>query len=249
VTPSKAGFIFTPANRSVTVSGVSVTGVNFTSTAQLAIDQTVFTDRGTAAITIASPSLTTTKPNELLLAFVATDATGSGMTVSSVAGGSLTWTLVKRTNTQFGTSEIWRAFSATTLGGASVTATLSKSVAASITVITFSGVDTSGTGGSGAIGATGTGNASSGAPTAQLVTTRNNSWVFGVGNDYDKAIARTPGTNQIVVHQYLSSSGDTYWVQRQNSATPTSGTTVTINDTAPTTDRYNLSICEILPAP
>ena len=28
-----------------------------------------------------------------------------------------------------------------------------------------------------------------------------------------------------------------------------SGTTVTINDTAPTTDRYNLIICEILPAP
>jgi hypothetical protein len=27
------------------------------------------------------------------------------------------------------------------------------------------------------------------------------------------------------------------------------GTVVTINDTAPTGDRYNLSICEILPAP
>ena len=49
-----------------------------------------------------------------------------------------------------------------------------------------------------------------------------------------------------MVHQYLTPVGDTYWVQRQNSITPVSGTLVTINDTAPTTDRYNLSIAEIL---
>jgi hypothetical protein len=30
--------------------------------------------------------------------------------------------------------------------------------------------------------------------------------------------------------------------------TANSGTTVTINDTAPTTDRYNLTICEVLPS-
>jgi hypothetical protein len=82
-----------------------------------------------------------------------------------------------------------------------------------------------------------------------LTTTRNNSWVFGVGNDYDNAIARTPGTGQTLVHQYLTPTGDTYWVQMQNAPTPLSGTSVSINDTAPTGDRYNLSICEILPAP
>jgi hypothetical protein len=52
-----------------------------------------------------------------------------------------------------------------------------------------------------------------------------------------------------MVHQLLSSNGDTYWVQRQTATTPLSGTSVTINDTAPTGDRYNLAICEILPAP
>jgi hypothetical protein len=51
------------------------------------------------------------------------------------------------------------------------------------------------------------------------------------------------------MHQYLSPAGDTYWVQMQNSPTPATGTTVKINDTAPTGDRYNLSICEILQAP
>jgi len=156
---------------------------------------------------------------------------------------------VKRTNTQLGTAEIWRAFSPTTLSGASVRATLSQSVGASITVVTFSGVDTSGTGGSGAIGATGGGTAASGAPTASLTTTRDNSWVIGVGSDWDNATARTVGANQTMVHQYLATIGDTYWVQRQTSTTPASGTVVTINDTAPTGDRYNLSICEVLPAP
>ena len=249
VTPSRTGFVFNPGSQSILVSGTSVTGVNFSSTAQLTIDQTVSTDRSSKATTIVSPTFSTTKTNELLLAFVATDATGANMTVTGVTGASLTWTLVKRTNTQLGTAEIWRAFSSTALSSVSVTATLAKSVAASITVVTLAGVDPSGTGGSGAIGTTGSGNANPGAPIAQLTTSRNNSWVFGVGDDYDNAIARTPGSNQTIVHQYLATTGDTYWIQRQNSTTPTSGTVVTINDTAPTTDRYNVSICEILPAP
>jgi hypothetical protein len=73
--------------------------------------------------------------------------------------------------------------------------------------------------------------------------------VFGVGNDYDNAVAHTAAAGQTVVHQYLAPIGDTYWVQRQNGATASSGTVVGISDTAPTGDRYNLSICEILPAP
>src|SRR5205814_46366 len=73
-------------------------------------------------------------------------------------------------------------------------------------------------------------------------------WVFGVGTDWDHATGRTVGSNQTVVHQYLATVGDTYWVQRQNATTPAAGTVVTINDTAPTTDRFNLSLCEVLPA-
>jgi hypothetical protein len=249
VTPSKAGIVFSPNSQGVTIGGANITAVNFSSTAQLAIDKTASTDRSSNASTIVSPSFSTTNTNELLLAFIATDANGTNMTATGVSGAGLTWALVKRTNVQFGTAEIWRAFSSTSLSSVSVTATLAKSVAASITVVTFTGADPSGTGGSGAIGSTGSGNANPGAPTAQLTTTRNNSWVFGVGNDYDNAIARVAGANQTIVHQYLATIGDTYWVQRQTSTTPQSGTLVTLNDTSPTTDRYNFSICEILPAP
>src|SRR5260370_15267025 len=96
--------------------------------------------------------------------------------------------------------------------------------------IRVAGVDPSGADGSGAIGATASKSGSSGAPAATLVTTRTNSWVFGVGNDFDNAIARTLGANQAMVHQYLASVVDTYWDQRQNSPSPTNGNTVKIDD-------------------
>jgi hypothetical protein len=98
-------------------------------------------------------------------------------------------------------------------------------------------------------GATGGGAAATGAPTASLTTTRAGSWVWAVGNDWDNAIARTVGAGQTKVDEYLAPVGDTLWVQRQTSPTPLTGTTVTINDTTPTADRWNLALIEILPAP
>jgi hypothetical protein len=114
--------------------------------------------------------------------------------------------------------------------------------------MSFSGVDPSGTNGSGAVGATGSGNSGRGAPTANLVTTRNGAMVAAVGNDFDNAISRAPGANQRLIHQDLASIGDAYWVQTQTAPIPASGSVVTMNDTAPASDRYNLTICEILPA-
>jgi Concanavalin A-like lectin/glucanases superfamily/Galactose oxidase-like, Early set domain/Bacterial Ig domain/Kelch motif len=218
--------------------------------AAIAIDVNVSSDRSTSSTTLATPAFSTAAGNELLLAFVSADyLSGPNTSVTGITGAGLTWVRVVTTNARSGTAEIWRAFAPSLLTSVSVTATLSQSVAASITVMSFTGADPSGTSGSGAIGAIGSANAASGAPAATLVTTRNNSWVFGVGTDYDKAVARTPGTGQSLVHQYLATIGDTYWVQKQNAATPLAGTSVTINDTAPTADRYNLSICEILQAP
>ncbi len=253
VTPTKAGFTFTPTSQAVTVNGANIANVNFTSsvvtTSALSTDAIVFKDNSSRATTIVTAAFSTTSTNELLLAFVSADAptTGTNTTVSGMTGAGLTWTLVRRTNVQRGTAEIWRAFAAAALTNVSVTAALSSSQPASMTVVTFKGVDTTGTNGSGAVGATGTGNAATGAPTANLVTTRNNSWVFGVGNDWDGASARTAGANQTLVHQLQLLLQDTFWVQRQNATTPLAGTTVTINDTAPTNHRYNLTLVEILP--
>ena len=213
----------------------------------LAVDAVKSTDRSTSATTIATPTFSTTAGNELLLAFVATDAKSSGMTVTGVTGAGLTWALVRRTNAQLGTAEIWWAFAPSILSNVVVTAGLSQSVAASITVVTFTGADATGNG-AGAIGNSASASAASGAPSASLITKRNGSWVFGVGSDWDHNLSRTPASGQTLVHQYLATVQDTYWVQEQNSPTPLSGTQVFINDTSPTTDRYDLTIAEVLPA-
>lgn len=253
LTPSKSGYTFSPPNQNVTINGANATAAVFTGQAStapsgLALDAQITEHSLTASTAITTTSFSTASTNELLLAFVATDyLKGTNTTVTGITGGGQTWSLVVRSNAQSGSSEIWRAFAASPLSSATVTATLSQKVVASLVVLSFTGADPTGTNGSSAIGATKSASAKTGAPTASLVTTRSGSWVFGVGNDYDNAIERTVGPGQSLEDQYLTSVGDTYWVQLQNLTTPVSGTTVTINDTAPTTDRYNLAIAEVLP--
>jgi hypothetical protein len=137
--------------------------------AQIAVDATVSSDQGAAISTVATRTFSTSSGNELLLAFVSADnVSGTNTIVTGISGAGLTWALLVRTNVQRGTAEIWRAFAPSVLSNISVTATLSQRVCFSMTVMSFTGVNTSGTNGSGAIGATGAGNANPGAPTALL---------------------------------------------------------------------------------
>src|SRR5882757_6766874 len=94
----------------------------------LAVDQLI-TKHQTAATSVTSPAFSTTQTNELVVAFVSTDgpSIAGGQTVTGVAGGSLTWQLRQRTNTQYGTAEIWQAKAVAKLTGATVKATLGKS--------------------------------------------------------------------------------------------------------------------------
>jgi hypothetical protein len=200
--------------------------------------------QGTAGTTISAPPLTTAKPGELLLAFIGSDGPSGGGTqsIAGVSGGGLTWTLRRRANAQAGTAEIWQAVAPTTLTNAVITATHSNgSYQGAITVAAFTGADTA------VNGAVGSGAATTGAPSASLVTTRADSWVWAVGEDWDKATSRTIGPGQTLVDQFLSPSGDTFWTQRQTAPTPAPGTTVVINDTAPTADRWDLALIEVLP--
>lgn len=216
-----------------------------TATRSITVDKVVSTHRGTAATTVAATGVTTTGSQELLLALLSSDGPSGGGTAafSSVTGGGLTWTLRQRANAQPGTAEIWQAVAPAPLTNATVTATqASGSWQSSITVVAFLGADTS----TGAATAT---SAATGAPSATLTTTRAGSWVWGVGTDWSTATARTVGAGQTMVDQYLAPAGDTYWVQRQNAPTPASGTAVTTNDTAPTADRYDLAVVEVLAAP
>lgn len=223
-----------------TTTAVTVTVGN--AAPSLALDASVSTNQTSAGSSITSGSITTTKQNDLLVAFINSDGPSSGaQTFKTVTGGGLTWTLRQRTNTRAGTSEIWTAVAPNILTNLTVTATRnSGSYLGSITVAAFSGAST-------AIGAVAGANGASGAPSVNLTTTKAGSLVWAVGNDWDGATARTVGSGQTMVNQYLASAGDTFWVQRLTNAVANAGTTVTINDTAPTNHRWNLAAIEIIP--
>ncbi|MDQ1475116.1 MAG: large repetitive protein, partial [Actinomycetota bacterium] len=203
----------------------------------IVIDQTVFKDAKGVATT---PTFSTAAAGALLVAFVGSDGPTAGGQTMTVTGAGLTWTLVKRTNARPGDAEIWWARAPGTLTNVSVTSTPGVTgFDQSLTVVAFRGAS--------GVGATGTANAATGAPTVGLTTTRASSWVFGVGNDWDRATARTVGAGQTMVHQWVdSTTGDTYWTQSTSAPTPASGTAVAISDSAPTADRWNLTSVEVL---
>jgi hypothetical protein len=204
----------------------------------ITVDKTVFTD---GSGTMTSPSLTTSTPNDLIVAFVSSDgpARTAGQTFT-VTGAGLTWTLAKRGNAQLGDSEIWWARASGTLSSQIVTATPSAGgLHGSLVVVAFAKAA--------GIGVTAAGSAASGAPDLPLANTGAGSWVYAVGNDWDQAIARTPVSGQAIVHQRVdTSTGDTFWVQSTTAPNASAGT-VDIHDSAPTTDLWNYAGVEILP--
>src|SRR3954470_17372186 len=209
-----------------------------------AVDAAVKTHQAAPATTLVSGTLKTTAPNDLLVAFLTSDGPGSAGSQSfrSVTGGGLTWRLRQRTNSRPGTAEIWVAAAPAPLTNLTVTATRSSgSYVGSIAVVAFRGA-------SPADGAVGGAAAASGAPTVTVTPARLGSWVWGVGNDYSRAAARTAGSGQSLFDQYLASVGDTYWVQSQAAPGTVAGLPVSLTDTAPTNDQYDFAAIEVAPA-
>jgi len=190
---------------------------------------------GTTATTAA---FSTSQPSEVLVAFVSADGPNSGGQTATVTGGGLTWNLAARANGQDGTAEIWTAAASSILTNVTVASTEGKTgYDHSLTVLSFEQ--------SGGVGATSTANAASGAPTISITTTGNQSLVLAVGEDWDNAIARTVGTGQSLVSQWVDSGGgDTFWAQ-QVSDPVASPALIMLNDSAPTTDRWNLAAVEV----
>ena len=191
--------------------------------------------------TLTTEGFTTAEAGELLLAFVASDGpAGAGKQSAAVSGAGLTWTLVKRANSQSGDAEIWSAKAPTALNNVTVTSAPAVSgYDQSLTVIAMQMSE--------GIGASVVGGAASGAPSVSLKTTEEGSLVYAVGNDWDAATARTLGPNQMMLHQFLDTgTGDTFWSQYTGQITGAAGESVTLNDTAPTSDQWNMAAVEIL---
>jgi hypothetical protein len=188
--------------------------------------------------TMQTPAFSTTTASNLLVAFVAYDGP-AGPQTATVTGAGLTWQLVMRSNAQKGTSEIWAAKATNPLSAVTVTSQPGTAgYHGSLTVIAFTN-------------AAGTGipartSAPTGAPEVYVPGVSAGNWVFAVGNDWDRAIARTPASGQVLVHQRVDTQvGDTFWVQ--STAAPATGSgVVTIRDDAPTNDQWNFAAIEIV---
>ena len=208
------------------------------------LDKTVTTRQASGSSSISSPSISTAQPNELLVAFIASDGpnTSGSQRITTVTGGGLTWTLRSRANAQAGTAEIWVAPATNVVTNMIVTATRATgSYQGMMTVAAFQGASLT------VNGAAANASAASGAPRVSVTTTQANSLVWGVGDDWDRAVARTVSANQTKFSEYLAPAGDTFWVQYVTAPSAAAGVTATVSCTAPTNDRWNLAAVEILP--
>ena len=207
-----------------------------------AVDKLVVTHQSNASAFISSPPISTSTSGELILAFISSDGSATAkQSFAAVTGGGLSWRLRQRANGKNGTSEIWQAVAPATTNNLVLRADRGGGAAAgSLVVVAFTGADIT------VDGAVVANSAATGAPSAVLNPARPGSWVWAVGNDWDRASSRTVGVNQTKVDEYLAPVGDTFWVQRQtipNSAG--SSGAFTIDDTKPTNDMWNLAMIEV----
>ena len=193
---------------------------------------------GIAKSSVTTTGLDTTSPNEMVVAYVSADGPAKGTQTITVSGSGLTWTRVAQQNGALGDAEVWMA-NAGTKKQITVTATASQAgYNVALTDVSYHNAT--------GIGANGTFKSASGAPMGAITTTQGNSWVWAAGFDWLSSTHRTVGSGQKLFSQNTDSANDTYWVQSTTSPTPAAGTSVTINDTAPTTDPYDLVLVEIL---
>jgi hypothetical protein len=191
-------------------------------------------EHGTTSVT---DSINPNYSGDLVVDYVAAQGPASGTQSVNVSGSGLTWTRVAQENSVRGDVEVWEA-NAGTLSTVSVTATAAVSgLPIAQTEVAYRNAT--------GIGAHGIFSSASGAPTGTITTTQAKSHVWAVGFDPLTATSRTVGTGQRLANQ-VKAQKTTSWVQTTITPTPAAGTSVTINDTAPTTDPYDLILVEIL---
>jgi hypothetical protein len=227
-----SGNVGTSSSVTVTVQNPSTPPPCFVMDADVSVNGTT---------TVTTPSFHTALAGEVLLALAASDGpAGGGHQSVTISGGGLTWTLVKRANTQSGDAEIWQATAAQPLSNVAITSTpAARGYNQSLTVIAMQM--------SLGVGASVAGSGPSGTPSASLKTTQPGSLVFGVGSDWDSGIPRTVGINQVLLRQWVDTGvGNTFWAQNTTIQSGAAGSSVTLNDTAPTIDQWNMAAVELL---
>ncbi len=189
---------------------------------------------------VATDGFQTVLPGETLLALVSADGPQAGRQTAAVSGGGLQWKLESRANTSSGDAEVWEAVAVTATTISPISATLSAGgYDESLTVVAMEGAD--------GAGATAHASGVSGAPHVTLTTEAATSLVFAAGNDWDRAVARKLPVGWVMLDQWLNTgTGDTYWSQYTNQTTGPAGSHISVADTAPTNDSWNLAAVELV---
>ena len=189
---------------------------------------------------VSTDAFQTVVAGETLLALVSADGPQSGHQTASVTGGGLQWKLESRANASPGDAEVWEAVATTATNVSPITASLSSGgYDVSLSVVAMEGAD--------GVGATAHASGPSGAPHLTLKTLAATSLVFAAGNDWDRAAARKLPVGWVMLDQWLNTgTGDTYWSQYTNHPTGKAGTRVSVRDTAPTNDNWNLAAVELV---
>jgi hypothetical protein len=189
---------------------------------------------------VATGSFQTLVAGETLLAFVSADGPQSSRQTATVSGGGLSWQLVARSNASPGDSEIWEAIARQPTVVSSITARLRFSgYDESLSLIAMEAAD--------GVGAAAAASGDTGAPHLQLRTLSATSLIFAAGNDWDSATARQLPTGWVLLDQRLDTqTGDTFWSQYTNQPTGAAGSRITVSDTSPTNDRWDLAAVELI---
>ncbi len=225
-------------------TGLSTVASEIANVSNPAPPMTCFVLQHQANVRGASPVSTdafqTVLPGETLLAFVSADGPQSGHQTAVVGGGGLDWKLESRANASPGDAEVWEAVATTATTISPITASLASSgYDVSLSVVAMEGAD--------GVGARAHASGPDGAPHLTLKTLASTSLVFAAGNDWDRAAARKLPVGWVMLDQWLNTgTGDTYWSQYMNHPAGKAGASVSVRDTAPTNDQWNLAAVELV---
>jgi hypothetical protein len=205
--------------------------------------------------------------NELIVAFVSSDGPSAGgqtmaVTCTTASGGAcpVTFKKVASENAGGGDSEVWYADASSIITKTApifVTTTAAKAGCpsgtakcdVSLQAVTFQNAITpgaSGVQGTGIGASPSTCYSSKGTPACSLTTTEPDSWVWAEANDWGASTVPTPSSGQTAIGISDGANRKTFYTQYTNAYTPASGTKVTIGDSAPTSEPFNLVAVEIL---
>jgi hypothetical protein len=190
--------------------------------------------------------------NELCLCFVAMRSGSAPDTnVSGVSGNGLTWVkVISVDDTQNVINlTVYRAMGASpSAGGVTVTFALDPT-AASIQLMRFSGVKTTGTNGSGAIGNTAsadTGASDTTPATTSVTTSATNSRVVGLAANRGQTITVGSGFTAILINQTANSGGSVIRSNTEYKDVASSGASTTVNFSLSSAGDWVIAAIEIL---